>query len=241
MIVDRGGRVVLEVQPPLKSLLARLDGGAQVIAKDEPLPAFDFHCPLLSLPRAFHTTPDNIPARVPYLRPAPELTDIWRAKIAHLPGPRIGLVWSGGLALKNDSHRSILLADLAPLFEHTATWISLQKEIRPVDQAWLANHPEIHHFGDDLVDFDHTAALTSLMDLVISVDTSVAHLAGALGRPLWLLLPHIGVDWRWTLDREDSPWYPTARLFRQQAAGDWRAVAAGLGRELRGLPWPQRQ
>lgn len=236
MVAARGLRVVLEVQRPLKSLLAPLEGVAQLIAKGEPLPPFDLHCPLLSLPRVFGTTLATIPARVPYLAAAPERIAAWRARLDEraAPGPRIGLSWSGNPTHRNDRNRSIDPAQFAPLLAAApgATFVSLQKTLSDADRAWLVANPGVVPLGGALGDFADTAALLSLMDLVIAVDTAVAHLAGAMGRPVWILLPHIGLDWRWLVDRADSPWYPTARLYRQPPSRDWRPVIEAVAGEM---------
>jgi hypothetical protein len=153
----------------------------------------------------------------------------WRDRLT-APIPRIGLAWSGSPAHPHDRHRSVALERLAPLLEIRASFVSLQKELREPDRQWLAAHPAISHFGDEFSDFADTAALISLCDLVISVDTSAAHLAGALDVPVWIM---VYGEWRWLLDRQDSPWYPRARLFRQGRAGDWDSVIATVARELR--------
>ncbi len=228
----RGARVLMEVHAPLKPLLEPLAGAGNAFAFGEPLPAFDAHCALMSLPAAFGTTLRDVPAGVPYIEAPAAHVERWRARIAATPRPRIGIAWSGSPTLRNDRHRSIPLAAWAPLRGLGATLVSLQKDVRPHDRAALASDPRILHFGDELADFRDTAALATLMDLVISVDTSAAHLAGALGRPVWVLLP-FSPDWRWLLEREDSPWYPTARLFRQPRMGDWDGVMARVARELR--------
>jgi hypothetical protein len=145
--------------------------------------------------------------------------------------PRIGLVWSGNTAHKNDHNRSIDLAVCLPLLNHDAHWVSLQKEIREKDRTVLQQVVGLPFFGGDLEDFSDTAALVSLMDLIITVDTSVAYLAAAMGRPVWILLPY-NSDWRWLLDRDDSPWYPSVRLFRQNLIGDWAEVIREVGQYL---------
>ena len=233
LLAARGARVILQVQPLLKSLVQSL-GGVEVFAEGETLPAYDLQYPLLSLPKAFATTRASIPARVPYLSASAALRAVWESKLGPRRGLRVGLVWSGGQALRNDRNRSIALSTFAPLLSRDISFFSLQKDVRPGDQAFLANNP-ITHFGDDLADFAHTAALADLMDVVISVDTAAAHLTGALGKPVWILLPAMGTDWRWMTDRADSPWYPTARLFRQSTPGDWGSVMADVQRALRGL------
>lgn len=228
---DRGARVILEVQPALHKLLGRLDGVAGVFARREALPDFDWHCPLMSLPLAFRTTLKSIPFAGGYLDGDPRITAAWRKKLGRKRKPRIGLVWSGSTKHKGDGKRSIALQDLLPLLSEKFEFVNLQKDLRRADAALLRAHPEIRHFGSELEDFTDTAALCELMDLVISVDTSVAHLAGAMGRPLWILLPY-APDWRWLLDREDSPWYSRARLYRQTEPGNWAAVIGKVGADL---------
>jgi ADP-heptose:LPS heptosyltransferase len=174
---------------------------------------------------------DTIPAAVPYLHPAPAAVMDWAGKLASHRRPRIGLAWSGRAQHKNDYLRSTSLATLAPLFDADATFIVAQKDIRPDDAAFIKERGDILDFGAALHDFTDTAALMANLDLVIAVDTSVAHLAGALGRPLWVLLPYTP-DWRWLIDRMDSPWYPTARLFRQDAGREWGPVIATVHQAL---------
>jgi tetratricopeptide (TPR) repeat protein len=222
-VAARGARVVLEVQPPLLPLLSDLEGVTRAVPRGAPLPAFDCHCPLMSLPLAFKTDLSNIPADIPYVRSDHERVGAWRATLGNKHKPRVGVVWGGSKALRNDK-RSMTLAQMLPLLRDWAEWVSLQKEVRESDAALLASRTDLRHFGDELNDFVDTAALIELMDLVVTVDTSVANLAGAMGKPLWILLPFNPHDWRWLLDREDSPWYPTARLFRQPASGDWASV-----------------
>jgi tetratricopeptide (TPR) repeat protein len=232
LVAARGARVLLEVQPRLKTLLSGVSGAAGVYARGEPLPAFDLHCPLMSLPLAFATRVESIPARVPYLRPSQEAVDRWRGRLNHVRTLKVGLVWSGSPTYNANQARSISLLRLQQrLAMPGITLISLQKEVSAEDAGLLAG-AAMPHFGAEQADFSDAAALASLMDLVISVDTAVGHLAGALGRPLWMLLsnaPH----WPWLLEREDNPWYPTARLFRQEKAGDWDGVIARVARELR--------
>ena len=224
MVAALGATVMLEVPPPLAPLMQGMPGVAQVIAGGETLPAFDFQCPLMSLPHAFDTELATVPARVPYLSaPAARMAKFADA-LAPLNAPRVGLVWSGRPTHLNDRNRSLALAQLAPLFAAQASFVSLQRDIRPEDETALTQFPLLH-FGEQLSDFADTAAVIAQLDLVISVDTSVAHLAGALGKPVWILLPH-AVDFRWMLERTDSPWYPTARLLRQPSPGDWASVMA---------------
>jgi tetratricopeptide (TPR) repeat protein len=231
-----GATVVLEVQRELTGLLASLRGVDALVARGGPLPPFDLHCPLLSLPLEFRTEPASIPAEVPYLSADPTHIARWAGRLGvsqRTQRPRIGLVWSGNPLHLNDRNRSMPLADLLPLLDDAFDWISLQKIVRDEDQAVLAASA-LRHVGDQIEDFADTAALTALMDCVVSVDTSVAHLAGALGRPLAVLLPHTP-DFRWMLDRDDNPWYPGARLFRQAEAGNWAPVVEAVKAALPAL------
>ena len=221
LLKARGAEIILEIDGPLSALLSRLPGISRCLAKGAPLPPFDFHCPLTSLPLAFSTTLDTIPAEVPYL---PRASEEAGPQLGPSKRPRIGLVWSGNPHHLNDHNRSLPFKDLLPLLDGVeAQFVSLQKNARPEDEELLRQRSDVLDFGPALRDFADTAALVEQLDLVISVDTSVAHLAGGLGRPLWVLLPYIP-DWRWLLERDDSPWYPTARLFRQTAARDWAEV-----------------
>jgi tetratricopeptide (TPR) repeat protein len=230
LLAERGAKVLCEVQRELLPLLSGLDA-VEVIAEGEPLSGFDLHCPLLSLPLAFGTTAETIPASVPYLSAPADRVAFWRDRLPK--GPRAGFVWSGSQAHKNDANRSIPLAALAKLFESPPLGcFSLQKELRAADGEVLADLPNLVHLGDQLRDFADTAAVASLLDVVVSIDTAVAHLAGAMGRPVVILLPH-AADFRWMRQREDTPWYPTARLIRQPRFGDWGSVIARLAGELR--------
>jgi tetratricopeptide (TPR) repeat protein len=224
MLARGGAKVVLEVQPELVSLLKRVESVSAVVARNESLPAYDVQCPAGSQPLAMRTDLSSIPAAVPYLRASEERIAAWRERIQRLPAPRVAIAWSGQAAHANDRNRSIALSRLAPLFAAgKGSFISIQRELRDGEADVLARMPNITHVGDALADFDDTAAVVTLADLVIAVDTSVVHLAGALNRPVWVLLP-FQPDWRWLLDREDSPWYPSARLFRQPRPGDWDGV-----------------
>jgi Flp pilus assembly protein TadD len=239
LVAARGARIILEVQEPLHELLNSLIGAIQIVSKDAPLPDFDMHCPLLSLPLAFRTRLETIPSTTPYLYAPSQALKKWDTRLGPQRHPRIGLVWSGALLNRRDSDRSIGLRKLLPLLSIDATFVSLQKEIRPDDATLLNKQKNILHFGADLENFSDTAALISHLDLVISVETSVAHVAGALGKPTWVLLPFIPA-WRWLLDREDSPWYPTARLFRQPVRDDWMSVVAKVEQELRSFAGHRR-
>lgn len=223
LLKARGAEVVMSVQQPLHRLLAHMDAGVRVIYQDEVPATFDFHCPLMSVPLALGTRPENIPAGEPYLFADETLRDAWRARLRPKTKPRVGMVWSGGPQHKNDRQRSIDLSTFASLLSPDVHWISLQKELRESDVAALAQLAHVERHGEQLHDFADTAALIDHLDLVIAVDTSVAHLAGAMGKPVWILLPY-NADWRWLSDRGDSPWYPTARLFRQDSTRSWSAV-----------------
>ena len=222
LVAARGARVFLEIDPTLHELCSGLKGVSRIISKGEALPAFDFHCPLSSLPLAFDTTLNSIPSVTPYLSVGDNGT-AWKQRLSSMDSPRVGLVWAGNPNHRNDHNRSISLETLLPLLDVKAQFFSLQKEVRPHDQALLRERTEIIDLGSELRSFAETAAVIENLDLLISVDTSVAHLAGALGRPVWIFLPYVP-DWRWLLMRTDSPWYPTARLFRQSEARDWQSV-----------------
>ncbi|MBU6456369.1 MAG: tetratricopeptide repeat protein [Bradyrhizobium sp.] len=233
LLAGQGATVICEVQPELTPLLSQLDD-VSVIAKGEALPAFDLHCPLLSLPLAFGTRLETIPADVPYLAPRADRVAHWRERLPP-DGPRAGFVWSGSPTHKNDANRSIALGQFASLFEDPPLHcLSLQTGLRPVDRETLRELPKLMHLGEEIGDFADTAAIISLLDVVISVDTAVAHLAGALGKPVVILLPH-AADFRWMRQRADTPWYPNAKLLRQPAFGDWASVINGLRGELRAV------
>ncbi|MGJ5175240.1 tetratricopeptide repeat protein [Bradyrhizobium oligotrophicum] len=233
MVEAQGARVVLEVDAPLQPLLSGIDGVAQCLARGvDPIPVVDFHCPLSSLPLAFATRLDTIPAAPCYLpRPPATRCASWEQRLGPHDRLRVGLVWSGNPVHLNDHNRSMPLATLAPLLDLGARFVSLQKDARPADKALLATRSDILDLTADIRDFVDTAALIDNLDLVITVDTSVAHLAGALGKPTWIMLPYTP-DYRWLLDRDDSPWYPNVRLFRQDERRDYAAVVARVGAAL---------
>jgi Flp pilus assembly protein TadD len=228
MVAARGGKVLLLVQPALKRLLTGLDGVAAVFGFGETLPDYDLHCPLMRLPRRFATEVETIPpVAAPIAPPAAEAA-LWRSRFGSGDRPSIGLAWAGNASHANDHNRSTPLAALMPLLTaDNIRWVSLQKEVPAGDAATLATYPEVLQPGDALIDMAATAAVIAALDLVISVDTAVAHLAGTMGKPVWLMLP-FSPEWRWLGSRGDSPWYPTARLFRQKRPGDWRSVAEAM-------------
>jgi len=243
LVAGRGAaKVILEVQRELVPLLAGVSGAAAVIARGEPLPAFDRHCPLLSLPLAFATELTTIPAQVPYLAPPAARVGAWRNR---LPRHRrlIGLAWSGDPIHDNDLNRSMHFETLAPLLDRQdVAFVCLQHVIRERDRTVMQKSPNLSLLEARFGDFADTAAAISLLDAVISVDTAVAHLAGAIGKPLLLLLP-FAADFRWLRERQDSPWYPTARLYRQPKFGDWDSAIGALQRDLTRaqlLPPPRR-
>ena len=236
LLVEKGARVTLLVQAPILPLCEDLKDICTLAPESDASGDFDYHCTLLSLPFAFDTSLESIPSRHPYLHSDPALRSAWEEKLAPRTGLRVGLVWSGSTDHLNDQKRSMSLQMLADGLPGHLQLVSLQKEVRPADHAVLANSG-IFHAGDSLETFADTAALVDCMDVVISVDTSVAHLAGALGKPLWVLLAY-RPDWRWMLEREDSPWYPTARLFRQQQDGRWESVIERVAGQLAPGHWP---
>ena len=226
----RGGRVLLLAQPQLVKLFSTFPGVEQVLTVGQELPPFDVACPLMSLPRVLRTTLQSVPADVPYLIPSLEKSRRWRGRLAS-DRPNVGLVWAGNATYKNDRHRSIPLHKWGPILRTPGiNWISLQKG-RSADEA---RQFSIVDCTAELPDMEDTAALVSQLDMVIAVDTAVAHLAGALGRRTWTLIP-FAPDWRWMLNREDSPWYPTMQLFRQPTMGDWATPIEKLAAQLREL------
>ena len=232
MVAALGARVILEVQPPVHPLLAGLPGLAHSLPRDHPLPEFDLHCPLASLPLAFQTRIETIPLPVSCLPSIPEiLRDQWERWLGPHDRLRVGLVWSGNQGHANDHNRSTTLRVLLPMLDLDVTFVSLQKDPREQDRITLCECANVRDANEHLTDFLATAALVSCLDLVITVDTSVAHLAGTLGCPVWIMLP-FAPDYRWLLDRDDSPWYPTARLFRQDETRDYARVVDRLRREL---------
>lgn len=228
-----GARVVLAIPSALGGLLKEVEGVSAIVYPGELLPHFDYYCPLLSLPLAFNTRLGTIPASPSYLRASPEKVTAWGQRLESRVGPKIGLAWSGSREHVLTSYRSFALAQLIPFLPDGYQYVCLQKEISDADKATLDSHGNILYVGDELNDFSDTAALCQQMDLVISVDTSVAHLAGALGRPLWVLLSTVS-DWRWLLDREDSPWYPEAKLYRQSCLGDWSSLLLRVKEDIQG-------
>jgi tetratricopeptide (TPR) repeat protein len=235
MAAERVQDVILGCSQEMGPLLAHLPGVAQYCHRWNDVPGHAVHCRLSSLPYLFGTTPDTIPAGVPYLSAHPDRVAAWREKLnlALPPGlKRIGLAWTGRPTHPNDRRRSVRLERLLPLTEAgPAAFVSLQKPMPEADKAMIPRFNGMTDLSEDLTDFGETAALIENLDMVITVDTSMGHLAGALAKPVWILIPK-AADWRWQLEREDSPWYPTARLFRQAKPGEWDPVLARLRMSL---------
>jgi Flp pilus assembly protein TadD len=230
MLAARGAEVLVELPRDLCGVFGGLPGVARIITLEDASPACDIACPMLSLPLYFETILDSIPAVEPYAVVARDRTVHWRAWLGPRQGRRVGLVCSGRPEHPHDRNRSLPLAQLAPILAAPdCTFVLLQQQVRDTDRAALT---AMSHLRWPLLrDFDDTAALLAELDLLISVDTSVAHLAGALGRPVWVMLPY-APDFRWMLGRNDSPWYPTMRLYRQPVRGDWEAVLTAIQRDF---------
>jgi len=237
MVAAKGAKVIAECQKELATLLKSVQGIHQIVIQGEELPAFDLHCPLLNLPLVLNTTLENIPAKTPYINADPLLIQKWRERVRDDNGVvKVGIAWAGGPRHKKDRYRSCSLGVFSPLAQlDDITFYSLQKG----DAAQQAKNPpegiKLIDYMEEIKDFSDTAALIENLDLVISVDTAVAHLAGALGKPVWTLLSY-AADWRWMLNRDDSPWYPSMRLFRQPSLDNWMPVMDRLISELRRCP-----
>ena len=231
MVEARGARVILQVPAPAARLLAASFPSVTVTDGRGPLPAFDYHTTLMRLPGLFGTTLETIPATVPYVQAVPAEIERWRERLAGLKGLKVGLVWAGQRRLneygfERDDYRHTTLARLERLLKiEGASFVSLQTGPQALEIRALANPAAILDPMGEVTDFADTAALISALDLIISVDTSVAHLSGALGKPVWIMMAYNACGWRWMMDREDSPWYPTARIVRQKAAGAWSEVS----------------
>ncbi|MDR3423569.1 MAG: hypothetical protein P4M13_00610 [Alphaproteobacteria bacterium] len=228
LLAARGAKIIIEAPPALMRLLRSLNGAPRVITKGEKIPVFDFYCSMLDIPRAFGTRLENIPAQTPYL-----LADAVESAAfpARSEKRRVGLCWAGRSSHENDGKRSLKFSQLAPLLAHQEIeWISLQRVVPDGDVSLLSYSP-VWDWGRKFADFGAAAAAVTALDLVITVDTAIAHLAGALGKPVWVLLPFYA-DWRWLTQRADSPWYPTARLFRQERRCEWEAVLSEVENQL---------
>jgi len=243
VVKQLGATVIVQVAPALLQLLRGADG-IDACVPDWPtdcqpdcaadggrLPRFDYHCPLLSLPLALKTGASAAVPCAPYLRADRHKAARFEQRLGPRRTPRVGLVWQGSRKHQNDHLRSMPLALLLACLPRRFTYVALQNDLSADDADTLAGHPHVHSFTEDLHDFSDTAALTDRMDLVLSVDTSVAHLAGALGVRTWIMLPRVP-DWRWMLERDDTPWYPDLTLFRQQGGDAWERVAGRVARAL---------
>jgi tetratricopeptide (TPR) repeat protein len=241
LVAARGGQVIVRCAAELRDLVAGTAGVTAVVRRGEPLPAFDAYSPLPSLPRAFGTRLESIPADVPYVRADPGRAAAWRERFAEAGGEcKVGLVWASQSGHRTAQEKSLALQALAPLGSVPGVrFYSLQKGEAALQSRRAPEGMRLQDLGGALADFSDTAAAIAGLDLVISVDTAVAHLAGAMGVPTWTLLKYVP-DWRWLLGRDDCPWYPTMRLFRQERQGDWQAPVAGLAGALRGFAAARR-
>ena len=232
LVSDLGAKVILEAPGALANLLQGLDGVSQIVLKGEELPQFDFCCPLLSLPAALKTNLSNIPAAHAYLNSDPNKVAEWNLRLGEKKKKRIGVAWSSLSGFSGDAKRSLSLEQFVQaLPSEKYEYICLQKEVKGSDKAFLTSYQDIRYFGDEIKDFTDTAALVDCVDLIISTCTSVPHLSAALGKETWLLLSQVP-DWRWLLERGDSPWYPTMKLYRQQSLGDWSGVLERVRADL---------
>jgi hypothetical protein len=237
LVTTRGGTAILQVQPAVERLMASLPtvraGLAQVALLGAQPSAFDLECPLMSLPMVFGTTIETVPWLGAYLAADPVLASEKREKFPSIRnGARVGIAWAGNPRYKADSRRSTKLETLVPLLQTPCvTWISLQKGDPAGQLATLPGDLFVWDGASQDADLAETAALVSTLDLVITTDTGIAHLAGAMGKPVWILLPH-HADWRWMQKIETTPWYPSARLFRQNSPGDWAGLVERVGMEL---------
>ncbi|HYA41522.1 MAG TPA: tetratricopeptide repeat-containing glycosyltransferase family protein [Syntrophobacteraceae bacterium] len=233
LVAQTAGLTILRVPALLRSLAKTLACPVTVITFADALPSHDFNCPLMSLPLAFGTTLKSVPADVPYLRAKADRVDKWRNELGPRAKPRVGLVWAGRRREPVNRTRDMGLEVLRPLTRLDIELISLQREIPDQDRKVLESM-EISRLGEKLTDFEDTAALIENLDMVISVDTVVGHLTGALAKPVWIMLRYSG-EWRWLMERSDSPWYPTARIFRQKTLGDWAGVVEDVAQQLQVL------
>ena len=230
-VANLGCKTILEVQKHLFELMKGIEGVDELIPNGADLPPFDFYCPLMSLPLALGTTLETIPSPISYIKSTDDKLAKWSDRLRPKSKPRVGIVWSGSSVHKNDHNRSIALEQILGAVPEGYHLVSLQKEVRENDLDVLEQSKQIQHFGAELDDFTDTAALCELMDVIVSVDTSVAHLAGAMGKPVNLLLPY-DPDFRWLLNRCDSPWYPSITLFRQGPERLWEPVLMEINASL---------
>lgn len=229
-----GARIVLEVDPDILPLARRCQGYDVITGRGQLPPPFDCHCELMGLPQILGLTLADLPGAVSYLSPDADRVTRWRQRLAALPRPLVALVWAGRPTHSNDVNRSMKLAQLAPLGRAAASFVSLQKGPAAQEAATPPEGLRVLPLGDEITDFEDTAAILSMCDVLISVDSSPVHLAGALGVPAWVLLPRTP-DWRWLLDRPDTPWYPSVRLYRQPRHQDWLAPIEQAAADLTAL------
>jgi len=239
MAQSMGAAVVVRVQPELAGLVRSVSADLKVVTLGDDLPDFDFHCPMMSLPLAFGTSLATVPASPRYLTARNDLLEKWANILGPRNLPRVGIAWTGRATHRNDAERSIGFEQLRPLLSLPMDFHCLQKEMRLVPTGMRAEE-SMRVWSGELRDFDDTAALVEQLDFVISVDTAVAHLAAALGKPTWILLPR-AADFRWLMDREDSPWYPSVKLFRQDDSFDWGIVLDRVAAALRQAAFPRRR
>ena len=233
LVKARVGKVIFECQPALIELLQGTAGADEVIAAGTPAGAFDVQLPLLSLPVVLQTTLATIPGGVPYIHADPGLVAFWKNELASLPGLKIGIAWQGNPRVLCDKLRSVPLAYFEPLARLPGvSLVSLQKQPGSEQFRTTAGDWPLLDLGERLKTFSDTAAVMTNLDLIITSDTCIPHLAGALGRPVWTVL-QLAPDWRWLLDRDDSPWYPSMRLYRQRSQGDWREVFTRVAKDVR--------
>jgi hypothetical protein len=226
-----GARVILEVNAESLSLVQRSTGFDDIVVRGTLPPAFDMHCEMMSLPMALGLKLGDLPGPMPYLSPDPQRVERWRKRLADLPRPLVALVWAGRPTHPNDANRSLSLGELAPLAQAGVSFVAVQKGPAAAQADSPPDGMSLLSLSNEIADFEDTAAILSIADLLISVDSSPVHLAGAMGRPVWVMLPKVP-DWRWLLERTDTPWYPQMRLFRQDQRGDWGGVIARMAAEL---------
>lgn len=226
-----GARVILEVNGESLSLARRMEGYDEIVARGSLSPAFDFHCEMMSLPMAMGLRHEDLPGPMPYLSPDPQRVAYWRQRLEGLPRPLVALVWAGRPTHVNDANRSLSLRQLAPLAQAGVTFVPIQKGPAGSEAAQPPEGMSLVSLSGEIRDFEDTAAILTVVDLLVSVDSSPVHLAGALGRPVWVMLPFVP-DWRWLLGRDDTPWYPATRLYRQPRRGDWGSVMAAMAPDL---------
>ena len=234
-VLESGAQVLFEVQGVVHTLMQQIIDPAFLLKQGDPIPDFDFHCPLISLPYALRDRLEQIPVKQGYLKSDSNRREKWQNKLGVKLKPRIAIVWSGNIHHHNDAFRSLPIQTLLPyLLEIGKNFelVYLQKEYRVGELGLLAQIPGFQNWSDSIEDFEDTAAICDLVDLVITVDTSVTHISGALGRATWLMLP-FAPDWRWLMDRVDSPWYPSLKLYRQQAISDWNSVLDPIALDLK--------